>query len=278
VASLHEGVLMDFSNERYVRLYVRDTTSWKLLKWEGQTVWTLLYRKADRSGVISLDGLEPWEAATLHCDLPEEVSKPGMERCLARGWVVRDGDRLVFPKYIEANETPMSDAQRARESRAKRASLSQTVTASSQNVTDCHAESHAVTPSHTASHGVTLNRAVPAVPEEELRTPPTRVASDLIQSATGVFFGTEWARELQLIGIKPDVERAAVLAAIRGDPWCKANKNAVDPRHVLKHWAKYAAGNPPLKSVVRAAVGGKYAGPSRVATAEEYADQGEDPW
>jgi hypothetical protein len=117
------------------------------------------------------------------------------------------------------------------------------------------------------------------VPREELRNPPpARVASDLIQCATGVFFGTEWARELQLIGIKPDVERAAVLAAIRGDPWCKANKNAVDPRHVLKHWAKYAAGNPPLKSVVRAAVGGKYAGPSRVATAEEYADQGEDPW
>lgn len=267
---------MDFSNERYVRLYVRDTTSWKLLKWEGQAVWTLLYRKADRSGVISLDGLEPWEAATLHCDLPEEVSKPGMERCLARGWVVRDGDRLVFPKYIEANETPMSDAQRARESRGKRAALSQNVTAPSQNVTECHTESRGVTPSHTAS--LLTVPSVPAVPEEELRTPPTRVASDLIQSATGVFFGAEWGRELQAIGIKPDVERTAVLAAIRGDPWCKANKNAVDPRHVLKHWAKYAAGNPPLKQVVRAAVSGKYAGPSQVAAAEDYAVKGDIKW
>lgn len=275
---------MDFSNERYVRLYVRDTTSWKLLKWEGQTVWTLLYRKADRSGVISLDGLEPWEAAALHCDLPEEVSKPGMERCLARGWVVRDGDRLVFPKYIEANETPMSDAQRARESRAKRASLSQTVTAPSQNVTDCHAESHGVTRSHTAS--LLTVPSVPAVPEEELRTPPNareelspfRIGHDLIRDAIGNQYGEEWRRELESIGLKPEAERKAVLAAIRGDPWCKANKTSVNPTHVLKHWAKYAAGNPPLKSVVRAAVGGKYAGPSRVATAEEYADQGEDPW
>lgn len=107
---------------------------------------------------------------------------------------------------------------------------------------------------------------------------PFRIGHDLIRDAIGNQYGNEWRRELESIGVKPEGERRAVQAAISRDPWCKANKTSVNPTHVLKHWAKYAAGNPPLKSVVRAAVGGKYAGPSRVATAEEYADQGEDPW
>lgn len=163
---------MDFGNERYVRLYVRDTTTWKRLGFEGQTVLALMLRKADRAGVIDIDpDIEPWEAAVIHIGAPEDFAKVGMTRCLERGCIVHDGDRLVFPKYIEANETPMSDAQRARESRAKRAELSRNVTAPSQNVMQ---PSHAVTPSHTASHGVTLNRAVPAVlnrtePEERER-------------------------------------------------------------------------------------------------------------
>jgi hypothetical protein len=257
---------MDFANERYVRLYVRNTTGWKLLRWEGRTVWTLLYREADRSGVISLDGLEPWEAAALHCELPEEVAKIGMQRCVERGWIVVDGDRLVFPKYLEANETPQSDAQRQRESRAKRAVTKRDD--QSQNVTECHGQSHGVTSCHSDP--------IRSDPAEELRPPPARVASDLIQSATGVFFGAEWRNDLERIGMKPEVERTAVLAAIRGDPWCKANKSAVNPQHVLKHWARYAAGNPPLKPVAR----GRFAGPSRVPTAEEYARDAQEkaPW
>lgn len=278
---------MDFSNERYVRLYVRDTTAWKLLKFEGQSVWTLLYRRADRSGVISLSGVEPWEAAVLHCDFPEEVAKVGMQRCLDRGWIVRDGDRLVFPKYIEANETPQSDAQRVREHRARereaRAKLkpppvdvcNETLPRSNETLSNSNAEKRPVTSGNSVPYR--------AVPEEELRPPPTRegpslfrIGHDLIRDAIGNQYGDEWRRQLERIGEKPDPERRAVVAAISCDPWCRANKTSVNPDHVLKHWAKYAAGNPPLKSVVRS----RYAGPSRVPTAEEYAQDAKEkaPW
>lgn len=273
---------MDFSNERYVRLYVRDTTSWKLLKWEGQTVWTLLYRKADRSGVIGLDGLEPWEAAALHCDLPEEVSKAGMQRCLARGWVVQDGDRLVFPKYIAANETPQSDAQRVREHRAReREARAKLKHASEERNETLHPDNDSLQNRNVEKRPVTsgnsvLCRAVPPVQEEKEESPPARVGSDLIQSATGIFYGAQWRHELGLIGMKPDAERVAVQAAISCDSWCKTNKTSVNPTHVLKHWARYAAGNPPMKSVARS----RFAGPSRVPTAAEYARDAEEkaPW
>ena len=162
---------MDFANERYVRLYVRDTTTWLLLEFEGQTVLMHMLRKADRAGVIDLAGREPWQAPVVHCRIPSDFARKGMDACLREGVIVHDGDRLVFPRYIEANETAMSDKQRSKESRAKRAALvtkrdaeSQNVTAPSQNVSPA---SHAVTDSHSASHGVTPCRAVPYRAEEE---------------------------------------------------------------------------------------------------------------
>jgi hypothetical protein len=186
--------MMDFANERYVRLYVRDTITWLRLKFEGQTILALMLRKADRAGVIDMDpDIEPWEAAMLHLPgCPEPFAKLGMGNCLKQKCIVHDGDRLVFPRYIEANETPMSDKQRAKESRAKRALLDQFdqlslplqsqrapsqsevqasrfVTPPSQIVMPA---SHAVTPRHAESHAVTPCRTVPyrAVPSSLLET------------------------------------------------------------------------------------------------------------
>lgn len=191
---------MDFANERYVRWYVRDTTTFKRLKFEGQCVLGLLLRKADRAGVIDIGpDVEPWEAAVLHIEgCPEKFARLGMARLLKERVIVHDGDRLVFPRYIEANETPMSDKQRAKESRAKRATLdpheqlrlplqplahsprraaadpssqppSQNVTPASRNVSQ---PSRAVTPRHAESHAVTPCRTVPyrAVPSSLTET------------------------------------------------------------------------------------------------------------
>lgn len=167
---------MDFANERYVRLYVRDTITWKRLGWDGQNVLTQLLRKADRSGVIDLGGVEPWEVPVVLCGAPEDQARRGMARILELECAVQDGDRLVFPRYIEANECAQSDAQRQRESRAKRGAISnypppKPVTKrddrQSQNVTECHELSQDVTDGHNLSLRAVPCRALPADPEEE---------------------------------------------------------------------------------------------------------------
>ena len=287
---------MDFSNERYVRLYTRDTTGWKLLRWQGQTVWTLLYRKADRAGVVNLDGLEPWEAVALHCDLPEEVAQPGMQRCLDRGWIVRDGDRLVFPKFIEANETPMSDAQRARDSRAKRAALvtnrdapSQNVTAPSQNVTECHTESRGVTRSHTASllttpstpclttptqiaraheeqapfqcedfGGGRLSRAAP----EKTPSLAARGAAWLAAAISQEPFSHsgKWADALAEIAAKPEHELGTALNTLASESGRMSDPKAVlHPNHVRDYWHLYSQGKAPGKKPTNAPAPGNTA-------------------
>lgn len=123
------------------------------------------------------------------------------------------------------------------------------------------------------------------VTKEEKEEPSPRVREvqsdfsighDFMRNATGRFYaGDEWRRQLARIGAKPADEKRAVLAAIQADPWCKGNLS-VDPTHVLKQWPKYAAGNPQPKPFTRS----RFAGPSRVPTAEEYARDAQEkaPW
>lgn len=158
---------MDFGNERYVRLYVRDTVTWKRLGWDGQNALTQLLRKADRSGVIDLGGIEPWETLVVLCGAPEDVARRGTARCLELACIVHDGDRLVFPRYLEAQEATQSGAQRVREHRARerelRAQLKQNVTVVSNETLP---NANAVKRGETTGNSVPY-RAVPYRAEEE---------------------------------------------------------------------------------------------------------------
>jgi hypothetical protein len=160
---------MHFADERYVRLYTRDTTTWKRLEHEGRCMTTLLLRKADRSGLLEIGDMPPAEAASLHTDSPVEFAAKGIAKMLELGVVEHREHCLVFPKYIEANETPKTDAARQRESRERRRDSAKSKSRESQNVTESHELSHGVTPSHTESRAVTPS--VPSVPSEPSKPP-----------------------------------------------------------------------------------------------------------
>lgn len=111
---------MDWSNERWIRLYTRDTVNWKLLRWEGQTVLLHVMRKLDRSGVLDLGGVKPVEAVEITTGLPTEIVNVGFPRCIEKGVFVVDGDRLLMPNFLVAQEAHVSAAERQRKSRARR--------------------------------------------------------------------------------------------------------------------------------------------------------------
>lgn len=145
---------MDWENERYVRLYVRDTLTWLRLGWDGQNVLMQLIRKVDRAGTMELNGLEPWEAVVLACRAPAEAAKAGMDALLRTETVVVFDGRLGFPSFIAAQEAVKSDRQRQRESRERRAlpgkgSVTYRDKAKSHNVTESHERSRAVTSGHS---------------------------------------------------------------------------------------------------------------------------------
>jgi hypothetical protein len=150
---------VDYANESYVRLYVRDTTTWKLLSWEARSVLCLLLRKVDRSGSLEV-GDDGVAGVAAHIEVPIDVAERAIQQLVnpKRPILVWDGHSFVFPNFIDAQETPSSDKQRAKESRANRRAkiveASQNVTSESRNVTQ---PSHAVTDGHAASQPVTLS-------------------------------------------------------------------------------------------------------------------------
>ncbi len=148
---------MRYEDERYVRLYTRNTGTWVSLGWEGRFVLMSLLRQVDRAGVLDVVAGE--EVATIAALIfaPEAVVRPGLDSLILRGVVVLGGDQLRMPKFMEAQESRTSDRERQRKSR-ELASLG-------------HTPSHAVTVGHTPSRLSPL--AVPslAVPS---RTKPKK--------------------------------------------------------------------------------------------------------
>ncbi len=110
---------MDWSNERYVRLYVRNTITWHRLEFAGQTVFMHVLRRLDRAGVLDLSGIDPEKAIGIVTSVPVDIIRDGLRSCLDLGVLVVDGDRLLGPNYIDAQEAVASNAERQRRHRAR---------------------------------------------------------------------------------------------------------------------------------------------------------------
>lgn len=146
---------MNFEDEPYVRLYVRDTKTWLRLGFEGQCVLMFLLRKLDKAGV--LDGMEELVSdVALVTGVPEAIVAVGMPRLLGRGVFQWIGDRLIMPNYIEAQTAIRTDKARQRDMREKRVAQARLVTPRDSSVTPRDEVSREPTPDHGSSHGVTL--------------------------------------------------------------------------------------------------------------------------
>jgi len=147
---------VNFDDERFVKIFTRDTVTWKLLGWEGRCVLLMLLRKVDRAGCVDLaSGIE---GLALLLDLPEEVTERGFAACLRRGCVTQRDDIAVVPNFVRAQDSRQTDRVRQAESRARRRDsglVSQNVTDVARTVTKRDEVSQPVTPCHTESHDVT---------------------------------------------------------------------------------------------------------------------------
>lgn len=153
---------MDFANERYVRLYTRDTVTWRRWSWQARAVFGLLLRKVDRSGVLDTGRDDKADALALIIDVPLDVTATVLAEWVNSGTVELKETAIFLPRLREAQEAAQSDKMRQTQSRERRA------LATSQLPEDArHTVSHGVTSGHTASQVVTPavpSRAVPSQP------------------------------------------------------------------------------------------------------------------
>jgi len=143
-----------WEDERYVRLYTRDTVAWRMLPWEAKALWPLILRKLDRAGLMPLEGHGAAGLAAI-VELPVAVVEVGLSALEKDGCVRLVAGVLVSPNFIEAQEAAQSDIQRKREQRARDRDLA----AASQIVTDGHVSGQKVTNGHSESQPVTAGHS-----------------------------------------------------------------------------------------------------------------------
>ncbi len=142
---------MRWSDERYVRVYVRDTVDWLALSFDAQALLLLILRKLDRAGVLDLgkQGKRGVSAAIGHAHLWERL-EPALDELLRDGCVELTDGRLIMRNFIEAQETRQSDAARKRDQRERDRDLARgQVTKRDSECQNSHTESRAVTPIRT---------------------------------------------------------------------------------------------------------------------------------
>jgi hypothetical protein len=187
---------MNYEDEPYVRLYTRDSTSWLMLGWQGQTVLVHLIRKVDRAGVLNWHRLEPTAAVMLVTGLPRDVVAVGLQSLLDTETVTMGDSCLILSSFIEAQSAKTSDRVRQQMSRERRrAAVTRVTPVTNGNETtfETHTEplSQAVTNSHSSLAELSLadpplgppedseHRARPDEPKARRRKPKTPYPPDL---------------------------------------------------------------------------------------------------
>jgi hypothetical protein len=210
---------MDWANEKYVRLFTRDTVTWKMLPWQSRALLPLILRKLDRSGVLDLGDYGEGAIAAIS-EVPVEFVQAGLPALLkAKVFAMADG-RLSMPNYIPAQETRQSDAQRKRDSREKRAAGGDK---GSPEVTNGHQESPRVTLTPDLPHALpqtepdpdTRARVERLTPQNEPGKPsPRSVVNRYLALRSEIVVGhVAGAKGLSPQPQESDVEKAATWLA-----------------------------------------------------------------
>lgn len=198
--------------ERYVRLYTRDTIEWDMMPWQSRALFPLLIRKVDRAGLLEL-GKYGARGLASKVGLPVEVVEPGLAGLIEDGCVAKTGTTIVVPNFIEAQEATATDAARAKAYRERK--RAEALDAPSRNVTQT---SRTVTDRHDANESSLL--AVPnhAVPNQPISSAPPDEEFD---------FEVGYALHLNKEGKKKGMQRcrSQITSRSKYDAWMRAVRN-----------------------------------------------------
>lgn len=151
---------MRWEDEHYVKLYVRDTPTWKAMAWQAKAVWPLLMRKLDKAGLMDCGSLGR-RAVALMVDLPDEVVTPGLRSLEELGVIAWHGNTLEAPNFEDAQEAKASDIVRKREERRRAKDKARAAALEAPVITN--GVSRGVTPGHAVSRPDSPAQPIPSL-------------------------------------------------------------------------------------------------------------------
>ncbi len=170
---------MRWEDERYVRIYTRDTGDWLALSFEAQALFLMLLRKLDRIGELPLGkrGKRAIGACVGHAGVASLDS--ALDELLEDGCVcMKDASTLFVPNFLKAQEISKTPAERKREQRERDA---EAAAAASRLVTGSHAmsrESHERVTGHEMSPRAVPSQSVPSQSNPPPPEKPVEVAGE----------------------------------------------------------------------------------------------------
>lgn len=172
---------LDWSNERYVRLYTRITPDMALWCWQAKAIWPWMLASAERSGTIAAKRGGAAGLAKL-IGMPLAVVEAGLNGSdedgiglLDDGCVVATASGYSIPNYANAQTAQASQNKRAADYRARQRLAESLADCNGTDsvVTENHAPSRAVTENHAASREITPSRSEQSGAEKRESVPAT---------------------------------------------------------------------------------------------------------
>jgi hypothetical protein len=109
---------MRWEDERYIRIFTRDTPSWDALGWEAQALLVQIFRKMDRTGLLALGGSGRRGLAAC-VRIPLDVVDRALDVLLEEGVLSMLGPDIFCKNFMAAQECAKSDALRSKEKRER---------------------------------------------------------------------------------------------------------------------------------------------------------------
>ena len=133
---------MNWSDERYVKLYVRKTATWITWPWEARAVFPSLLREADGAGLIDVGTRDPIRTLSVMISMPLEVVQPAVAAMLETETLELTERGFLISRYIEAQEATKTDSRRKQDQRERQRAQARKTT--KPDVTRGHEVSRAV--------------------------------------------------------------------------------------------------------------------------------------
>lgn len=109
---------MNWSDERYVKLYVRPTATYRLWPWQAKALFPWLLARCDGSGLLEV-GRHGVQGVAALVEMPLELVQTAVDALLEDGTIERVPRGFLLPKFIEAQEATKTEKQKKRDQRER---------------------------------------------------------------------------------------------------------------------------------------------------------------
>lgn len=110
---------MDWANEHWVKLYIRNTPDWMGWPWQSRAIFPLLMRQCDRAGQIALGRVGIAGLAAV-LGMPIDVTQAGIDGLISDGCVTQRNAVVTVENFVEAQEAVTSNKERQQRLRDRR--------------------------------------------------------------------------------------------------------------------------------------------------------------